>query len=287
MHVALGWEYRGLRVKAGPVVYCALEGERGFGRRLAAFRRKHSNLNAAPFYLMFVSLNLIRDHKALTDSIRAQMPKGETPAVVAIDTLNRSLFESESSDENMSAYVRAADAVRDAFDCVVPVIHHCGHNGDRPRGLRSAKPSSPQRKRREAPREDRKPPIQLEAVRCAKGRSRCRPSVRATRPFGQRDLDVRRSTRSTRGVDGVMSTPVFGGNAQRAAIRWRTSERVKTTRCYRSRLAPLRKECPRERSFRRTGRLALAFGRVCRPREGPDERDQKARGNPGRGYCWL
>jgi AAA domain len=61
-------------------------------------------------------------------------PVGEAPAVVAIDTLNRSLFGSESSDEDMSAYVRAADAVRDAFDCAVLLIHHCGHNADRPRG---------------------------------------------------------------------------------------------------------------------------------------------------------
>jgi hypothetical protein len=134
MHVALGWEYRGLRVKAGPVVYCALEGERGFGRRLEAFRRKHPESKDAPFYLMFMSLDLIRDNKALVASFRAQLPEGVQPAVVAIDTLNRSLFGSESSDEDMSLYVRAADAVRDAFDCVVPVIHHCGHNGDRPRG---------------------------------------------------------------------------------------------------------------------------------------------------------
>jgi len=34
----------------------------------------------------------------------------------------------------MAAYVRAADAIRDAFDCVVVIVHHCGHNGDRPRG---------------------------------------------------------------------------------------------------------------------------------------------------------
>ena len=34
----------------------------------------------------------------------------------------------------MPAYVRAADAVGDAFNCVVPIVHHCGHNGDRPRG---------------------------------------------------------------------------------------------------------------------------------------------------------
>jgi hypothetical protein len=134
MHVAMGWEYRGLRVKAGAVVYCVLEGQKGFTRRIEAFRRKHPKSKGAPFYLMFLSLDLIRDNNALIASIRAQIPGGVNPCAVAIDTLNRSLVGSESSDEDMAAYIRAADAIRDAFDCVVPIIHHCGHNVDRPRG---------------------------------------------------------------------------------------------------------------------------------------------------------
>jgi RecA-family ATPase len=35
-----------------------------------------------------------------------------------------SLVGSESKDVDMAAYVRAADAIRDAFDCVVIIIHH-------------------------------------------------------------------------------------------------------------------------------------------------------------------
>ena len=30
--------------------------------------------------------------------------------------------------------MRAADTINDAFDCVVPIIHHCPHGADRPRG---------------------------------------------------------------------------------------------------------------------------------------------------------
>jgi hypothetical protein len=51
-----------------------------------------------------------------------------------LDTLNRSLAGSESSDVDMAAYIRAADAVRDAFSCSVVVIHHSGHDTARPRG---------------------------------------------------------------------------------------------------------------------------------------------------------
>jgi len=34
----------------------------------------------------------------------------------------------------MSAYVRAAEAIRDAFKCVVIIVHHCGLDDTRPRG---------------------------------------------------------------------------------------------------------------------------------------------------------
>ena len=35
----------------------------------------------------------------------------------------------------MSAYIRAADAIRESFPgSVVVVVHHCGISGDRPRG---------------------------------------------------------------------------------------------------------------------------------------------------------
>ena len=56
------------------------------------------------------------------------------PAAVAIDTLNRSLVGSKLSDEDMGDYIKAADAVRDAFECSVTIIHHCGHDASRPRG---------------------------------------------------------------------------------------------------------------------------------------------------------
>jgi hypothetical protein len=41
---------------------------------------------------------------------------------------------SESSDEDMTAYVKAGDALRIAFDCAMVIVHHCGHEGTRPRG---------------------------------------------------------------------------------------------------------------------------------------------------------
>jgi hypothetical protein len=135
MHVALGWLYRGRRVHQGPVVYCAFEGQTGIEARVEAFRLRHlgDHETKIPFYLQPATLDLIKDHPKLIRVISERL-QGERPVAVALDTLNRSLVGSESKDEDMSAYIRAADAIREAFDCASVIVHHCGIEGTRPRG---------------------------------------------------------------------------------------------------------------------------------------------------------
>ena len=53
---------------------------------------------------------------------------------VVLDTLNKSLWGSESKDEDMGNYVRAAGAIHERFGCVVIIVHHCGYDETRPRG---------------------------------------------------------------------------------------------------------------------------------------------------------
>jgi hypothetical protein len=138
MHVALGWRYRGRHVRQGPIVYVCLEGAQGFRKRAEAFRKAKlaepkDGEDDPPFFVTTTPLSLAADRQTLIADIKRQV--GESvPAAVCIDTLNRSLAGSESSDEDMAAYIRASDAIRDAFDCVVVIIHHCGHHGERPRG---------------------------------------------------------------------------------------------------------------------------------------------------------
>lgn len=135
MHVALGWEYRGRRVTQGPVVYVACEGERGLAARAKAFRlaKMAGTETATPFYLLTTRLDLAAEVDMLIGDVRAQVP-GEGCAAIVVDTLNRSIGGSESKDEDMGAYIRAADAIREAFRCAVIVIHHCGLDDKRPRG---------------------------------------------------------------------------------------------------------------------------------------------------------
>jgi hypothetical protein len=135
MHIAIGRKYRGRRVQQGRVVYLALEGGSGFAARIEAWKRRclDGHKHAVPFFLLDTPLALVADHSELIASIREQL-NDEPPAVVTIDTLNRSLTGSENKDEDMGAYIRAADAIRVAFNCLVIIIHHCGTAGNRPRG---------------------------------------------------------------------------------------------------------------------------------------------------------
>jgi hypothetical protein len=136
MHITLGLEYRGRRVQAGPVVYLALEGGRGFNKRVEAWRRHHGDdldgRESPPFYLLNIPVNVIADYRALIADIRAQTPTA--PTVIFIDTLNRALGAHKEDDEGMRMMIQAADALRAAFDCAVVIIHHCGIEGTRPRG---------------------------------------------------------------------------------------------------------------------------------------------------------
>lgn len=133
MHVALDRDYRGRHVQAGPVVYIAAEGANGLKNRIAAFRqeRMYVHEGTTPFYLVPVNLDLVHEHPDLIHAIEGTIA---APAAVVIDTLNRTLRGSESSDADMSAYVAAADAIRERFNCAVIVVHHCGYDDKRMRG---------------------------------------------------------------------------------------------------------------------------------------------------------
>lgn len=135
MHVALGWNYRGHKVHQGPVVYCAMEGIAGYGARSEAFRQRHlaNRADSIPFYLVGSPMTLVSDAPMLVKEIKATIGP-DNPAVIVLDTLNRSIGGSESDDRDMAAYIRAVDALSATLNCAVIVVHHCGVDKSRPRG---------------------------------------------------------------------------------------------------------------------------------------------------------
>jgi hypothetical protein len=138
-HVARGWEYRDRHVQQGTVVYCAFEGSHGYEKRGEALRRHYEleDSERTPLVAMAGNADLIKEHKVLVEEIREEVERyvpGTVPAAVVLDTLNKSLHGSESKDIDMASYIRAAEAVRDAFGCVVIIVHHCGWDESRMRG---------------------------------------------------------------------------------------------------------------------------------------------------------
>jgi AAA domain/Bifunctional DNA primase/polymerase, N-terminal len=139
LHVARGHRYRGLKVQQGRVIYCVFEGSHGYRNRIEALRRHYEIPpdEVVSLHLMPASINLIKERTALIAEIKAQLAaKGITdmPIAIVLDTLNRSLTGSESKDEDMGAYIKAADELREQFNCLVAIVHHCGHDETRPRG---------------------------------------------------------------------------------------------------------------------------------------------------------
>jgi AAA domain/Bifunctional DNA primase/polymerase, N-terminal len=138
LHVARGQPWYERSVTQGHVVYCAFEGGHGYGKRWEALRSEYQlEDELVSMQLLRVNANLITDHKILIRDIRGQVKEkfGDVTLVtVVLDTLNKSLHGSENKDVDMAAYVRAAEAIRDAFDCIVIIVHHCGWDESRPRG---------------------------------------------------------------------------------------------------------------------------------------------------------
>jgi hypothetical protein len=128
-HIALGWDYRGHRVQQGTVVYVCLEGQAGFPDRRDAFRQKHNLKQVPNFHFVRTALDLVRDKDALIDKVRDHYPD-----VIVIDTLSRSLAGSESSDRDMTNYIRAAEDIGEALECAIIIVHHCGVDDSRMRG---------------------------------------------------------------------------------------------------------------------------------------------------------
>jgi AAA domain len=78
-------------------------------------------------------LDLVSEVELLAHEITGQVGD-ERPVAIVVDTLNRSLRGSESNGQDMGDYIKAADRLRETFDCAVIITHHCGIDDKRPRG---------------------------------------------------------------------------------------------------------------------------------------------------------
>jgi hypothetical protein len=137
LHVAAGMTWNGRRVEQGGVIYCVLEGSRGFRNRVAAWRAR--NKGPCHFGAIESSLNLLNpqgDVDELIDLIRDTAGQLSVPVrMIVIDTLSRALAGgNENAPEDMGALVRNMDRIRAETGACILFVHHSGK--DQARGMR-------------------------------------------------------------------------------------------------------------------------------------------------------
>ncbi|WP_051542631.1 AAA family ATPase [Thiothrix lacustris] len=134
--IATNASYYGHKVTGGKAIYVAGEGKAGIKRRVTAWAQRqggHSTI-AENFLLMDGVCTLPHDTDSFIESIRGLGV--DDLRLIVLDTLQRTMEGDENSTRDMSAYVRSADKIREAFPgIVVLVVHHTGHGAsDRARG---------------------------------------------------------------------------------------------------------------------------------------------------------
>lgn len=139
--IATGTDWHGHDVEPGAVFYIVGEGQKGFGRRLAAWQQKNDvSLQTAPLYLWQspVPLSDLDSVKKLAAQIAKVASDNEPPRMIVIDTLARNIGNAdENSNRDMGALMNLLDDhLRLPFNATVVIVHHSG-NGDRDR-LRGA-----------------------------------------------------------------------------------------------------------------------------------------------------
>ena len=133
------WWARRIEVN-GPVLYLTSEGLADMKYRLIAIRN-HCNIAIEDTSLHFITshVNFMRaeDVKKLVATVSDFVAAHDNvrPALVIVDTVSRSLpGADENSAEEMSLYVVACDAIREAFGCGVLGVHHIARSAGNMRG---------------------------------------------------------------------------------------------------------------------------------------------------------
>jgi KaiC/GvpD/RAD55 family RecA-like ATPase len=137
LHIAAGSDWFARKVHQGAVVYCAAEAGRNIVNRVVAWRTERG-LDEIPFAAVTSPLDLCH-HNASNGADRLiaaiHGAKLDPQELVIVDTVSRALAGGdENASDDMGAFVRSLDRLRDELRCHILVVHHCGK--DQSRGAR-------------------------------------------------------------------------------------------------------------------------------------------------------
>lgn len=139
-HIATGMPWRGLRTKAGLVVYIAAEAGRSILRRFIAWRDHHvgeARESRIPLAIITRGVNVMLpvEVEELMMQLRAIAAEADVPlAMVVFDTLSRSMPGGDENGPDMLRVVAAADRIRDELGAASLIVHHTGK--DKTKGAR-------------------------------------------------------------------------------------------------------------------------------------------------------
>ena len=135
LHVASGLTWRDRDVTQGGVVYCALEGSRGFFNRIAAWKEARSE-GRIPFAAVTVAVDLLHpaaDTGRLVKAVQTAQARFEMPVkLIVVDTLSRAMAGGdENASEDMGALVMNMDRIRAETGACVLFVHHSGKDSSK------------------------------------------------------------------------------------------------------------------------------------------------------------
>ena len=137
-HIAMGWDWHGLKVRKGTVIYVCAEGQNGGRNRISAFRRHHSISGLFPLALIPCSIDLhdpSADRARLAAAVRMAAERyGEDVVLIIIDTLSKTLGAGKENTDDLATYVSNCGWLAAEFQCCVMPVHH------RPKDQESADP---------------------------------------------------------------------------------------------------------------------------------------------------
>jgi hypothetical protein len=125
-HVAMGQPWRNRRVSQGTVVYIAAEGGLGIRERLNALAKYHGINEKPPLSIIPASPDFCHSPKDAEEIIAAVSNLPDVKLIV-IDTLSRAMAGgNENASEDMGAFIRNFDKLKDETGAHVLIIHHSG-----------------------------------------------------------------------------------------------------------------------------------------------------------------
>ena len=129
-HIVLGLDWHNRRVRRGPVVYVYAEGAIGAQQRLHAWQRFHGVDELPDLYVLPRRVGLNAGGEAAQLLAEIQRRVQPAPVLIVIDTVARNMDGNENATEDMSAFVRGCDRLRDGTGAAVVAVHHKGTAAD-------------------------------------------------------------------------------------------------------------------------------------------------------------